>query len=234
MSNTYFNYKKMKNRRFNKSYRSTNTSSYTNLESFTRTFLDPRKKVTLRYVQTLQFSIEAGDATSHIWRLNSIFDPDLTNGSGEHQPYGFDQLATFYARYRVMKTIVRAVFSPSSLTYGIVVIPSNGNLANAITNQATFQNACESPRAKHWFQGASGVSRQITVAIALNDLNGTSLQEYMTSDRTQALNNTNPTEVLELIIGLFNPDASNTIVINMDVEFRFLTEIWDPIIQAGS
>jgi hypothetical protein len=226
--------RRRRNTKFNKNYNQTSTALYSNIESFARTFLDPRKKITLRYVQTLQFSIDAEDATSHIWRLNSIFDPDLTGGTGEHQPYGFDQIAPLYARYRVMKTIIKAIFSPSSLTYGAVVVPSNGNLANAITTQATFQNACETPRAQHWYQGASGLSKKIEIGIALNDLNGTSLQEYMSSDRTQALNNTNPTEVLELIIGLFNPSLTTTIIVNFDLELKFLVEIWDPIVQAGS
>jgi len=37
--------------------------------------------------------------TEYVFRLNSLFDPDLT--STGHQPFGFDQLALFYGSYRV-------------------------------------------------------------------------------------------------------------------------------------
>lgn len=54
-----------------------------------------------------------GDASlaTYIFRLNSLFDPDYSTtnplasagkGTPNHQPYGFDQWATFYAQYMVL------------------------------------------------------------------------------------------------------------------------------------
>ena len=42
-----------------------------------------------------------------IFRLNSIYDPDLDLVNG-HQPLGYDQWSTFYNKYRVYKAVVRA------------------------------------------------------------------------------------------------------------------------------
>jgi len=52
-----------------------------------------------------------GSLNTYIFRLNSLFDPDYSTtnplasagkGTPNHQPYGFDQWATFYAQYMVL------------------------------------------------------------------------------------------------------------------------------------
>jgi hypothetical protein len=189
--------------------------------------------MTFRYVQTFTFSINAGVAAEQIMRLNSLNDPDVTNAGGAHQPYGHDQLVALYARYRVMKTWCRVVLSPSSASYHAVFIPTNGSLAVTIADQATYQTAAESPRARHWIQGASGQSKRLAFTISLNDLNGTTIEEYSASDRTQAQVGANPVELLQLAIGVLNPNAE-TIVVNIELEMRFICEVWDPILLAGS
>jgi hypothetical protein len=214
-------------------YRLQQQQRYTNIESPSRPFLDPRKFVTLSYCQTFTGTVTTGSGFHQIMRLNSLFDPDLTNATGAHQPYGFDQLAALYARYRVLKTSYKMVFSPAALTYHIAIVPSNGNLPVTVSDQATFQLAAEAPRAWSWAQGASGQSKEHVKTIALNDLNGTSVQEYLTSDRTQALTNTNCTEVLELNLCIFNPNGAS-ITFNLIMTMDFHAEIWDPIVQAQS
>lgn len=61
----------------------------------------PRRSVILHYDDVQKFT--AGSVgvfgTEQIYRLNSLFDPDLT-GVG-HQPYGFDTLAGIYLNYKV-------------------------------------------------------------------------------------------------------------------------------------
>ncbi len=49
--------------------------------------------------------------TEYVFRLNSLFDPDLT--STGHQPYGFDQLSLFYGSYRVHGCTVSLEFHSS-------------------------------------------------------------------------------------------------------------------------
>jgi len=74
---------------------------------------------TLRYstVVTLAVTI-AGTPTSHLFRANSIYDPDFT-GIG-HQPYGYDTYASIYNHYEVLSS--RIVVKPtqsSNFIYGI-------------------------------------------------------------------------------------------------------------------
>ncbi len=65
--------------------------------------------VRLRYVETFQLNPgAAGQASTHIFRANSIFDPNLT-GVG-HQPLGHDQWAVFYDHYNVIGSKITAKF----------------------------------------------------------------------------------------------------------------------------
>ena len=59
----------------------------------------------MRYATTYNFgSASAGPLISHIFRANSIFDPDQT-GTG-HQPYGHDTYASIYNHYNVREAVI--------------------------------------------------------------------------------------------------------------------------------
>lgn len=64
----------------------------------------PQMDVKLRYcwqngLSTPGVGFSGTFGTEQVFRLNSLFDPDLT-GTG-HQPFGFDQLTPIYGRYVV-------------------------------------------------------------------------------------------------------------------------------------
>lgn len=69
-------------------------------------------KVRLKYVDTILLTSNVGAPSSHTFRMNSLFDPDLT-GTG-HQPYGFDQWSPLYTTYTVVGAKLRADWSPVS------------------------------------------------------------------------------------------------------------------------
>lgn len=73
-----------------------------------------RMRTRLRYAQTN--SLTAGSTglfgTERVFRLNSLYDPDLT-GVG-HQPYGYDTLATLYVRCKVHAVSVLLTFTDPS------------------------------------------------------------------------------------------------------------------------
>lgn len=56
----------------------------------------------LRYVDTISIDVSAASIANHVFRCNSVFDPDLT-GIG-HQPFGYDQHTLLYDRYRVLSS----------------------------------------------------------------------------------------------------------------------------------
>lgn len=69
----------------------------------------------------------ASDATltsytgsQYVFRLNSLYDPDLT-GTG-HQPYGFDQYAALFNRYKVDKVTVDVIFTTPGGSYDMACL----------------------------------------------------------------------------------------------------------------
>ncbi len=95
------------NRRFGK-FQSSNTLSLRRpLTSYnTMTPWSPATYRDMKYTQNILLSVGVAGLTGaeQVFRLNSLFDPDLS-GVG-HQPYGFDQVAAFYKHYRVEKATI--------------------------------------------------------------------------------------------------------------------------------
>jgi len=102
----------------------------------------------LRYCDTIQFTAAGGAAQANTFRLNSIYDPDLS-GSG-HQPMYHDTLALIYGKYRVLGARIKVDFamrSPPTLAgveYGPTVVgvitSANNSLQSSGSNQLLEQN----------------------------------------------------------------------------------------------
>lgn len=206
-------------------------TSYTNFESTSIGFLDPHKYVRLKYDDVFIGTLATVTAQNQIMRLNSIFDPDLT-GTG-HQPYGYDQLSALYNRYRVLKTSWKISFHSENVGFFICVIPTNGNLATAVTNLASFTAACEVPYATTRIQGNGANSVVMINSIELNKLNGTLKVEYLADDRFEAQIGANPSELLILNICVFNSSGS-TLSLDYSVEIEYFVDLHDPILVAQS
>lgn len=65
----------------------------------TRNVLSKKSIVKMNYVDTVSIDPGVAAITSHVFRANSIFDPDFT-GIG-HQPFTHDTFQTLYRDYRV-------------------------------------------------------------------------------------------------------------------------------------
>lgn len=219
------------NRTKKSSYQLAQLTTFSNLEKSAFTFLDPHKFITMKYSDEYSFSLATITGSSQIMNLNSLFDPDRS-GVG-HQPYGYDTITPLYSRYRVWSAHWKVTFHASTSGYYVVVLPSNGNLATAITNQASFTLACESPRAVVRSQSTGAQSVVLTGRIDLNELNGTTIEEYKGDDRFQAQNNASPSEILLLNIGAYNQNTGS-IPVDFIVEMWYECEWHDPIMQAQS
>ncbi len=69
-------------------------------------------KLTYTDTSTLSTGVSGSCGSIKIFSLNSLFDPD--QGGVGHQPYGYDQLATLYNRYKVNAVLVTTVFTDPS------------------------------------------------------------------------------------------------------------------------
>jgi hypothetical protein len=229
-NNNRNNNKKNKNRVPYSPYSLALQSMYSNSENTRITGFDPHKYMTLKYTTLITNSLPTGTGAQQTMNLNSIFDPDRT-GAG-HQPLYFDQVAAIYNRYRVLKARWKITFAPATNPVYALVVPVNGLLSTAITTAATFETACENPRSRFSTVGTS-VPYKISGAIALNNLNGCAITEYLADDRFEAVVTTSPSEVITLVIGLYNPNGV-TVAINQSIEIIYCVDLHDPISVAGS
>lgn len=215
-------------------YALTRMRQYTGYNRPGITFLNPHEYVTLKYVQSVGFSNATTLASQQIFNINSLFDPDRT-GTG-HQPYGFDQLAAMYNRYRVLKIRWIVNFGPTTNNpVEAVVVPVNGLLNSAIASSSTFENACELPFAKALIVPNAGDSTKLKVKgqLSLNELNGVTMTEYLADDRFESQVGSSPAEVITLYIGVYNPSA-NTVANSVLVELYYEVDFHDPIIFVSS
>ncbi len=209
------------------------SQGYTIANSTKWTYVDPHFYATLRYSLCQTDAAASGTAINQVMNLNSLFDPDRS-GVG-HQPYGFDQLAALYARYRVLKTKWEITFmsaSSSNCAMFCCVVPTNGTVAS-VTTITTFQTLSELPLARHGMVSGSGPGKTIQGEIDLNQLVGTTKTEYLGDDRYEALVTASPAEVMVLNVAFFNYTAASQ-TMNYYVNLEFEVDFHDPILQSGS
>jgi len=73
-----------------------------------------RMKTKLQYQDVVQLSASAGSPAIWQFRMNSLYDPDLT-GTG-HQPQWFDQLSAVYNNYKVLGSKITCTFIPNNIS----------------------------------------------------------------------------------------------------------------------
>ncbi len=110
----------------------------------------------------------------HVFRLNSIFDPDFT-GTG-HQPYGHDTYELLYEQYRVVGCKATVTYSASAATSNIIALAEiTPNSVSASSAEPVMERSnvkwkvseTNSPitlvmkwSAKNWFRGNVSANAQ--------------------------------------------------------------------------
>ncbi len=195
------------------------------------TFLDPHMYITLRYAENVSTSVVTVAGSNQVFRLNSIFDPNAAVGGT--QPYGYDQVAALYNRYRVLKTRWKIVFAASTAGYAATVVPINGALSSTVSDLTTLTSSAMVPFAKYFTYSVGAKPPVTSGSMNLNVLGGVARVEYLTDDRFEAQIGANPAEVISLNIGVYNP-SGGTITIAYFVELWYEVDLHDPISLAAS
>lgn len=190
-------------------------------------FIAPRLITRMKYTDNLTISTLPTVMSLYEFRLNSVYDPNLT-GTG-HQPYGFDQLANLYLRYRVFACKWIIQIPPTSDALHIAVLPVNG--ATAVTS---FTQVAEYPKAMVKSCSSSTNTTYFKGKCYLPRLGGDKRAEYKSDDRFGAVVTTNPIEDMRLQYYQYNPSPSATVNTRFFITLVYYTEFYDPILQAQS
>jgi len=187
---------------------------------------------TLKYAET--FTLTTGAAgvigTEQAMLLNSLYDPNFT-GVG-HQPYGFDQLSSFFNNYIVHRFRVKLLLSTIGGTAEVAFVykldAQGGGVA--LTGQST-DRATEAPMIGTAMVGPSGVdrAREIVVQGDCHKVLGVTKQQYRDnitqySGSSAASPTTSP--LLRFSVGSYSGTAGESLVCQCVIEFD--SEFFNP------
>lgn len=155
-----------------------------------------------RYICKMKYSttISTDGSGQYIFNLNSLYDPDRT-GFG-HQPYGFDNLALLYNRYRVISCGWRIQMPSISAGSPVLIaaLPSN-DASMTFADSSVIQ---ENPRAKYILQNPGAPCVVLSGKSYLPALMGRNKFQYMADDLYQSVVTTSPAELGLLYVAAFN------------------------------
>lgn len=185
--------------------------------------ITPRFITRMRYTaQDITLASVSGVLADYSFRLNSLFDPDLT-GVG-HQPLGRDQMAQFYNRYRVFAASWKITTFPTGSAGTLVVLPSNDATSLASVTPSTIMEQGRSIAYPLSVRDAAIHTGRINLA----DLTGVSAATYKADDRYASDMSTNPVETMVLHVMQYAAvGATNSVIFN--IEMTMHAELFDPI-----
>ncbi len=189
-----------------------------------------RLNTRLEYVDELTLTTQSTLATfgaEYAYRLNSLYDPYFP--AGGHQPYGFDQLNTIYARYLVHKCIVEVTFSdPSSDGLVVGAFAKNLNDANTLVN-ASIAAAMERPTV--WCKPVNNTGSQVVVfrkEYNLAQMFGLTQQQYEGGwPSTSALVSADPVQTAYFMVAAANSRGGSSQTVTARVRLIFNCSFWE-------
>jgi len=196
----------------------------------------PNMSCRLHYSEVYTFTTGAVGVcgTEQVVRLNSLFDPDFT-GVG-HQPFGFDQMALLYRRYKVNAVLIKLTWSDPTADgmFAAVTIQPPGEPASL--TGATSQAVAEQPMSTVKVLNATGSQKAyIKQFVPISTISGvTPLQFKSDVTNFQALTTANPalTPWLRFSAGSDRGTAGVTLQCRMDL--TYYCQFWDRITFFGS
>lgn len=174
-------------------------------------------KMKMHYIDNFHKTAVAGLLATYQFRLNSLFDFDLT-GTG-HQPYYFDQMMAVYDHYTVIGTKVTVTWTNN--TANPVVVGGYLNDDGTVT-PGTLSNCQEAPQSQYKvLPGTSTQSVYIT--------HKWSAKKWFTKDRAglmadinltgDASNNPGEATVLTLYYQALDPSNSTDVSFTVRAQF---------------
>jgi len=174
----------------------------------------------------------AGTPAVYLYRANSIYDPDYT-GTG-HQPYGHDEMALIYNRYRVFGVKYKITFTNQSAVQQEIVVQHRPNDAFSTDIDLMF----EQPSTKHRLvldqEGSGQGVKQVRGYMSVAAARGVSKMEVNTDDGYAAAFGANPIHSPCLVVALANQNALQTSALNVRYDLTYYVKCYDRKLLAKS
>jgi hypothetical protein len=195
--------------------------------------------VKLKYVDQFVLNPTSASTDNYVFRANSLFDPNYT-GTG-HQPYGYDQWATFYSSWVVERCVLTFTCTPPNLSTAapqidnsILYIVKRRSDPNAFTD---INTAIEDPFCVRYVM-TTGYQKQpkLRVAIDCPTFFGVAKEVYLSSQEYSGATGSNPTIPLYLICGAGTTAAgtNNPDPMYCTAELTFFVKFYNAANLTGS
>jgi hypothetical protein len=183
-----------------------------------------------RYVERA-FTIDPGlsSASSYVFRLNSLYDPNLT--STGHQPIGFDQIMPLYDHYCVIGARVRvtATNMVSTIAQDVVLHLKDTNVTSDQVDTIIENGNCV------WKTlapaGSGGDSKTLTLSCSPNKFFGSNV---MQDDKYKGTISTNPDDGVFLHITGQAQDGADNGLIRLAVVIEYVAVLTEPKLLTES
>lgn len=178
-----------------------------------------RTTAVLRFSKNLSLDASVPVAANNVFRANSIFDPDQT-GIGT-QPYGHDQYAAIYGRYRVKAAYitVQNTSTGNNACMGVTVRASTSLTVDAI-DLREIKGTVWTPLAN------TPDSKKISQKWNLSDM--------VSTDGTEAVFGTNPASETYFHVWVSSNGIADPAAVGVAVDIAYVVEMWDPLRLAAS
>jgi len=178
-----------------------------------------------RYITKMKYSdavtLSLANSYQYVFNLNSVYDPNRT-GTG-HQPYGYDQLAALYNRYRVIgcSYVINCYSAGVPIRWGCIA-------SNDVPPINNVSELAENPRAQTRVQIPGGSTTKIVNYVSIPNIVGRNKIQYMADDRYQSQVGASPAELALLTItGGTMTDVGTDVL--CDVTLEYTVEFFDVI-----
>lgn len=181
--------------------------------------------VRLPYVNQASIVAAAGIPLDTQFRLNSIWDPEVSVAIGQSKPLGTNQWQAFYNRYRVIGVNVYLIARNTNNDAAYVGICANNDSGSLLTEAAYEQS-----RTNLKMIGATSGGHDVAVFkkyYNLANLTGRPKMSYISDDRYQAEMTSDPLEQIHLHIMTQPASAALATSIHYSLKMVYLVELFD-------
>jgi len=196
----------------------------------------PKRNYKLNYVQNVVLQAGAAGVLGAQQRfcLNGMYDPD-TSGGG-HQPYGYDQLAFLYKRYKVNGVMVKITANDPNED-GVVLACQLTNPSNSTAYINGFDPSIIEERQQAFVLRVNNTgSQKVTKTFysSIQPLSGlTKIQFAADPDNFTADTSNNPGSVCNMLLALGSEAGSATATLRVTVDITYYCT-WYQRVQLAS
>ncbi len=192
--------------------------------------LPERQVLTFGYADCKQITAGAGAANGNLYRLNSLFDPDLS-GVGS-QPIMHDQMAALYGRYRVLYADVELVAHNNNSVDSLVTLIGKNDSTNTTTTTQHLADSVNPDAVSAWSFTSCEPVKLAKRFWPWQIAGCKSLEEYRGDSQYESQFGSSPSATINAGITFSFPAAATATQCTYFIRVFYVAEVFDRTQQA--